>query len=120
MIIYFAGSRLDHGDADQTSTTEADALARRTASPPVVVRGYDSAGNPIARIRAGTRIDDAVEIAAADVPALASRGPAASSGSTPFMTCTAQQKPALSFHAGAIGTGHRLGAGPRSIFGPAR
>jgi hypothetical protein len=70
MIIYFAGSRLDHGDADQTSTTEADALARRTASPPVVVRGYDSAGNPIARIRAGTRIDDAVEIAAADVPAL--------------------------------------------------
>jgi hypothetical protein len=67
MIIYFAGSRLDHGDADQTSTTEADALARRTASPPVVVRGYDSAGNPIARIRAGTRIDDAVEIAAADV-----------------------------------------------------
>jgi hypothetical protein len=72
MIIYFSGSRLDHGDADQTSTTEADALARRTASPPVVVRGYDSAGNPIARIRAGNRIDDAVEIAASDVTALAS------------------------------------------------
>jgi hypothetical protein len=118
MIIYFAGSRLDHGDADQTSTTEADALARRTASPPVVVRGYDSAGNPIARIRAGTRIDDAVEIAAADVPALAS-WTGRLVWQYPFMTCTAQQKPALSFHAGAR-AGHLLSAGPRSIFVPAR
>jgi len=68
-VIFFAGPRLDHGDADQYSSVEADYLERRDARPPVVVRGYGVAGHPVSVIRAGKRIEDAVLVAAADLVA---------------------------------------------------
>jgi hypothetical protein len=61
-VIFFAGPRLDHGDADQSSSVEADYLERRDARPPVVVRGFSVSGHPVSVIRAGERVADAVRV----------------------------------------------------------
>jgi hypothetical protein len=68
-VIFFAGPRLDHGDADQSSNNEADGIERRDARPPAVVRGYGITGHPVSVIRAGERIEDAVRATSADLAA---------------------------------------------------
>lgn len=69
MIIYFCGPCLDSDDADAVSSNETDYLDRHAAPPPVVIRGFDRSGNPLSIIRAGARIDDAVETAASALTA---------------------------------------------------
>jgi len=71
-VIFFAGPRLDHGDADQASDSEADYLERRDARPPVVVRGYGVSGQPVSVIRAGQRIATGARTAAKDLPGFSS------------------------------------------------
>jgi hypothetical protein len=68
-VIFFAGPRLDHGDADLSSGNEADYLERRDARPPVVVRGYGVSGHPVSVIRAGERVEDATLATAKDLEA---------------------------------------------------
>lgn len=67
-LLYFAGLRLDHTDADRAVETDADWPLRMAARPPIVVRGFDRAGNPVSHIRAGERITTGVLTAAASLP----------------------------------------------------
>lgn len=91
-VIFFAGPRLDHGEADLASATEADYLARRDARPPVVARGYGVTGHPVSTIRAGSRVDDAVLVTSQDLAAY---------GFSPTSTQKYWQFPALDVYGAA-------------------
>jgi hypothetical protein len=58
-VIFFAGPRLDHGPV-LGGRINFD-FAPAATPPPIVVRGYGVTGYPVSLIRAGQRVDDAVE-----------------------------------------------------------